>query len=324
MFEKVKNPIVFQGKGKKKNYFEGWYYKQVTADQKTTLSLIPGISLTKQDPHSFVQYIVVHTDEKGHKQTKTGFKRYAVEEFVAVESPFGVQIGGNIFTQKFIQVDLKDEQVDIKGQLQFGEWTPIETTASQPTIMGPFSYLPKMECYHGILSMNHSLKGNMRIFEEAISFDGGKGYVEKDWGTSFPKEYVWIQSNHFADPTMSLFFSEAHIPFHFTSFYGFICNFRHEGKEYRFATYTDSSIEKVTGTEQEVTYILENSRARLEIYARQTEAGELIAPVIGEMNQVIKEGLSGVVEIIFTDKEKGTAIHDLSASAGIEIVKRES
>ncbi|QII81181.1 hypothetical protein G7057_00970 [Jeotgalibaca arthritidis] len=41
----------------------------------------------------------------------------------------------------------------------------------------------------------------------------GKGYIEKDWGRSFPKNYIWIQSNHFNDNQRSLFFSYAHIPY---------------------------------------------------------------------------------------------------------------
>ncbi|MCK7537696.1 MAG: tocopherol cyclase family protein [Marinilabiliales bacterium] len=28
-------------------------------------------------------------------------------------------------------------------------------------------------------------------------FSGGRGYIEKDWGHSFPSAYVWMQSNHF-------------------------------------------------------------------------------------------------------------------------------
>ena len=54
--------------------------------------------------------------------------------------------------------------------------------------MGPFSFVPLMECYHGILSMNHSLKGTLSFQGENLLFTGGKGYIEKDWGHSF--EYL--------------------------------------------------------------------------------------------------------------------------------------
>ena len=52
--------------------------------------------------------------------------------------------------------------------------------------MGPFSYLSFMECYHGILSMKHSLEGTLSWNGQLIDFTNGIGYLEKDWGSSFP------------------------------------------------------------------------------------------------------------------------------------------
>jgi len=50
----VYKPEIFQGNLKNKNYFEGWYFKHVSSDLKHVWSFIPGISLTKNDPYSFV------------------------------------------------------------------------------------------------------------------------------------------------------------------------------------------------------------------------------------------------------------------------------
>lgn len=61
MLDKVKNSVLFQGNLAKNNYFEGWYYKHVSADQKTSLSFIPAVSLNTEDKHSFIQYILVQT-----------------------------------------------------------------------------------------------------------------------------------------------------------------------------------------------------------------------------------------------------------------------
>ena len=72
-----------------------------------------------------------------------------------------------------------------------------------PNSMGFFAYFPFMQCYHEIVSMSHSLNGSLN-FSEAIDFSGGEGYIEKDWGTSFPKEYVWIQSNNFEKSDASI------------------------------------------------------------------------------------------------------------------------
>ncbi len=81
MTQKRSNPIIFQGSLHKKNYFEGWYYKQVSSDQKTSLSFIPGISLSEHDPHSFIQYILVETHEDGRKETQTNQSNDLIQFF---------------------------------------------------------------------------------------------------------------------------------------------------------------------------------------------------------------------------------------------------
>ena len=55
---RIFKPEIFQGKYKKKNYFEGWYYKIVDKSGQHSLALIPGIALDKEGVgHSFIQVI---------------------------------------------------------------------------------------------------------------------------------------------------------------------------------------------------------------------------------------------------------------------------
>ena len=44
----IKEPLLYQGKHRKGNYFEGWYFKHVSADLKTTVSVIPGMARSGQ------------------------------------------------------------------------------------------------------------------------------------------------------------------------------------------------------------------------------------------------------------------------------------
>ena len=61
--------------------------------------------------------------------------------------------------------------------------------------------------------------GTLSIDGESLSLEGGRAYVEKDWGSKFPKTWVWIQANHFEAPKSSngavgtLMLSVASIPF---------------------------------------------------------------------------------------------------------------
>ena len=48
--------------------------------------------------------------------------------------------------------------------------------------------------------------GSLEINGAEISFEGGKGYIEKDWGRSMPSDWIWIQSNHFEDRRRGIFY----------------------------------------------------------------------------------------------------------------------
>lgn len=320
MFNKINKPILFQGNLKNKNYFEGWYYKQVTVDKKIRLSLIPGVSLNKKDSHSFIQYILVKNKDDGQIVTHTGYIRYEVEEFLVQDKPFRVQIGNSVFTEDYIYVNLADDLFSFKGEIKLGRFHPIECSRFQPNIMGPFAYIPKMQCYHGVISMMHKLTGTMEINGKEFDFSHGRGYIEKDWGNSFPKEYIWLHSNHFENNRTSLFFSIAHIPFYVTEFEGFICNLVVNDHEYRFATYNRSRCTIQNITKDSVAIRLENKNARLDLNAKVSGQGQLIAPVEGTMQKTIKEGISGVITLRLEDKVTGEIYEDTGQNAGVEIV----
>ena len=316
-----KDRNLFQGNLNKKNYFEGWYYKQVSTDGKTAISFIPGISLHASDPHCFVQYIIV--DETLENGISTGYVRFPVESFVWNDEPFAVKIEDNFFSESLVSVHLESVTDTISGNLKLGPLTPIESTVLSPTIMGPFAYIPKMECYHGVTSMNHHLYGSLEINGRTVAFSNGKGYIEKDWGTKFPKNYVWLQSNHFDEPDTSLFFSMAYIPFYVRDFLGFISNIQVNGKEYRFATYNNSKIKLSLPYDDTVLVTMENSKTKVKIFGKAEHMGNLQAPVLSGMDKTIKEGVSGTIELELWDKENNTHYQGIGSMAGVEIVDAE-
>lgn len=70
----------------------------------------------------------------------------------------------------------------------------IQTTKYAPTIMGPFAYLKNMQCNHAILNLESQTHGYMKYQNQIYNIQGII-YQEKDWGNSFPKKYIWVQSN---------------------------------------------------------------------------------------------------------------------------------
>ena len=212
---KVFRPWVFQGSKSLNNYFEGWYFKHVSADMKSVYSIIPGISLSKADSHSFVQVINGLTGD-------TYYYRYPVDSFVASSKILSTRVGNSTFSKDSVVIDLEGEQGNINGEIQYESFSHYPSSIFRPGIMGWYSFVPFMECKHGVVSTGHGLKGELRVKNEKIDFTGGKGYIEKDWGKSFPESWIWLHCNTFNSSDASFTFSVAKIPWLGSFFIGFI------------------------------------------------------------------------------------------------------
>ena len=61
MFKRLQaffNPEYFQGWGKTKSYFEGWYYKIVDKNASKAFAIIPGLAIDDAGKrHAFIQIL---------------------------------------------------------------------------------------------------------------------------------------------------------------------------------------------------------------------------------------------------------------------------
>ncbi|PKK95599.1 MAG: hypothetical protein CVV60_00370 [Tenericutes bacterium HGW-Tenericutes-5] len=309
-----RKPMSFKGKKKKNNYFEGWYYKFVTADLKMTISFIPGISINKKDPHSFIQVIINNNEE-----IKTRYIRYDINEFSYDFDNDVLRLGNSVFSLDRVSINIQAEDLDVEGFIAITNITPIKTTFLSPSIMGFFHYFPRMECNHDVVSMNHIINGELSIGKEKIAFVKGKGYIEKDFGKSFPSKYIWIQTNHFKSSNASLMFSYATIPYMGMKFKGLIANLIADNIEHRFATYNFSKVKKIEIDDNRVYVEIKKGKYRLSLEGTNRHTIPLVAPKDGSMNDYIKEGLSGEVKVILKINDE-VVFSDLGVNAGIEIM----
>jgi hypothetical protein len=312
------NKLKFQGKRNlnNQNYFEGWYFKQVSENGDTIISFIPGVSITKDDSHAFVQSI--YKDANG--KLNSHYFKYGIDEFRCTEKPFCIQIGDCIFTESEISIQLEDEDNIIEGAIKFGQLKDLKRTILQPNIMGIFSYIPRLECNHEIISMDHKLNGEISINGNATNYTDGKGYIEKDWGTSFPEKYIWIQSNHFLQDDVSVCCSIASVPILGKKIEGFFCNITIGEEEYRFATYNRSKVHVRKKSKDCLEIIIKNNKYKLLIKGEMLGSETLIAPEQGGMLNTIKEGLTGKIKIVMKDKEGKILLNSSSDYMGIEVV----
>lgn len=268
--------FLFQGNLSKKKYFEGWYYKHTI--NNTSISIIPGISLSNNS-HCFIQVIDTFTN-------KSYYIKFSLNEFEELED--GIKIHNNYFYKDNINLDINTDELILNGQLSYENQVNITTSRLAPTIMGIFYYF-NMECNHSIISMNHTLKGALKINKHCINFYDGLGYIEKDYGRSFPKKYVWLQCNN---KESSLFLAVANIPISFFFFKGFICVLIVDNKEYRFSTYNFSKVSTKNNT-----YVIKKGKLKLVITIIPNNSIKLTSPKLGNMNEYIYESLDSNCEV---------------------------
>ena len=166
----------------------------------------------------------------------------------------------------------------VQGALRYGPLSPLRTD-----IMGPFRFLP-MQCSHSVYSMAHTLAGGFTVDGRFIDLTGGTGYIEGDRGSAFPRDYLWVQCNDFAQPC-SVMASVAHIPFCGRSFTGCICAVVYRGREYRLATYRGVRIVEASSRR----LVLRQGRYLLEASFAAREAHPLRAPRTDGMTRTIRE-----------------------------------
>ncbi|MCB0652037.1 MAG: hypothetical protein KDC85_12235 [Saprospiraceae bacterium] len=313
VFRKIKalfNPERYHGWGKEKKYFEGWYYKVISADEKHAFAFIPGIAMDKAgNKQAFIQIL------DGNKRTAEYIKIPA-ENFTSRSDMFKTEIGDNIFEKDFIKLNLPVA----KGALHFKNQVPWPKQWYSPGIMGPYSFVPFMECYHGILSMDHEIQGWLEINQKKIDFSGGRGYMEKDWGHSFPSAYFWMQSNHFSEKGISLKASVAKIPWLGSSFVGFIAGLYFDGRLIQFTTYNGTRLVRSYADEKTVELTMENKKYRLEIVAHRNDATELASPIAGFMDGRISESMtSSITAKLVRKKDSQTLFSDTGNHAGLEV-----
>jgi tocopherol cyclase len=241
----IYKPTFYHGKRINKNFFEGWYYKTVTSKAEESLIVIPGIykSASQSDGQSHA-FVMIIRDGYECLYYRFNINEFSVENsgftIKIGQSEFSENIIGlslpstklipttDIEYELYVNLVVKDWKkilgresdfsslkksiikhpfipYSVRGYISFNNTTPYPFTYSSPTVMGPFTYIPFLECNHGVVSMSHKSSGiiefvNMKhngIVENRIDLENGFGYIEKDWGVNFPKSWIWSQSNTF-------------------------------------------------------------------------------------------------------------------------------
>ncbi|KAJ3020943.1 hypothetical protein HKX48_009476 [Thoreauomyces humboldtii] len=120
--------------------------------------------------------------------------------------------------RRLLKEEMERKHLSVRGAVGFKNVVRFPRSWIFPSIMGPFHYLPFLQCYHGVVSFYHRTTGSIEFFsddsvERAYDLEGGHGYIEKDHGLEFPINWIWLQSASFKEESgSSLLVSVADVP----------------------------------------------------------------------------------------------------------------
>lgn len=259
-----------------KNYFEGWYFKHQNEDE--AIAFILACHKKNHQYQYSLQIITPHLSKMIDLSNQV---------FQYDQEHFHIAFDRHFFSDTGILLDIDNVQANIK----YSTMHPLKYP-----MMGPFSFVPFMQCRHDVLSTHHSIQGYVSIDDQIIDLNNGTGYIEKDWGYSFPSDYLWTQVVDLKKD-ISIMIAIATIPILNFSFTGCIAFIYFAGKEYRLATYLGVRI--LEWNEHRV--ILKQRTLKLSVDFIDSHPQPLLAPVKGTMSRTIHESLNCFVRYRFYD-----------------------
>lgn len=220
--------------------------------------------------------------------------------FQSSRKDFHIRIADNHFDENGMRLCLRTPDLSAVGSVRFGPLSPIRYD-----IMGPFRYVPFMECRHSVVSMQHTVNGTVHINGVPYHFDEAIGYIEGDRGRSFPKQYAWTQCCFDGG---SLMLSVADIPLGSMCFTGVICVIHWQGKEYRLATYLGAKVVKIHQGE----LVIRQGNTVFAAKLIEKHIHPLRAPVNGMMSRTIHE--SAACRAAYSFSENGHTVFSFESS----------
>ena len=316
LFSRVFDPVRFQGVGRTRNYFEGWYFKIVVPERNLAYAFIPGISYGAEgEGHAFLQVL----DGVG---ATSAYHRYPVAEFEPAADSFYLQLGPHSFSADRLRIDLSELQIN----LEFTDVHPWRKRTLAPGIMGWYGFVPRMQCYHGLISYHHRLRGSITVEGTKHTAVDGVGYTEKDWGSGFPEAWVWCQSNHLSGlkGPACLMASVAKIPWLGSSFTGFLAVFMLRGETHLFTTWARARVQSAFEASGAVRLRFSAPGKRLEVMGTPAPGGDLASPVSGAaMTGKINESLQAELSVRLWLRNE-LAYEGTASWAGLEVSDQAS
>lgn len=264
--------------------FEGFYCKSAKSDG-TTLVVICGYVKSGQHSHAFIQ---VSTQD-----SETCYFEYPIDQLKVSDEEFNFSINGHCFSKEGISINEKDCVINIK----FEKFTAWKRSFFKPTVMGLLSYIPFVECKHDVTAPSLTISGKAQVGNNEVNFKNASGYIDKNWGASFPEKYFWGHVAGFSDSSISIQFAKGCPKWLLWKVPVYIGFLRIDGKTHTFSSVKSGKLTMINVGHREIS--LENSKYRIILKFNGGTALNLKAPLNGKLDDEIVEhaGINTLVQI---------------------------
>ncbi|GEM_PF-3455315 len=272
--------------------FEGYYYKISDRQGQITVFIV-GICKRQGEAFSFLQ--VAH-----HESATPQLYKYPLSALLASQTDVSFQLGNNQFSVDGIYISEKDCSVN----LTFHTVSSWKRTMINPSIMGPLAYVPGVECKHDIIASHLYATGDCRMGGKKIHFHRADGYIDKNWGTSFPSSYYWGHAHAFTSSNLSVQFAKGKPKWGLIQPAVNVGFMRLNNNIITFSSHNGGKIYLQNASDKQTLIVLENRKWKIELIIHDASTTPLYAPHKGSLNQSILESIGGYSELTIFRKQR--------------------
>jgi tocopherol cyclase len=299
------NKFKFENK-KSKNYFEGWYFRVTNSKTNDNYAFIFAITQDVNDPHSFIQ-------SYNGKTNKSYYYRFDKKAFSYDKKTNTIHIGENYLNEQ--ELYFKNDMITFHATSSNHQY--LKRYQLNNSAMGFFSITP-LECFQEIIFLDADVNFDITT-DGVLSTNTGKSYMEKTYGTNFPKKWIWAQSNYSQNDS-KISFSVGIVSLLFFRIKGFFLILYYQGKEERFGNFNFSRIdvEKIDETTNKIK--IKKGRKLIELTVKTNSPIKIVGPrKKGIMDLDVFESINASASIKVYRK-KVLIFEDSYTNVGLELM----
>jgi tocopherol cyclase len=286
----INKPTSLRGYFTRNKYFEGWFQKVYSTKHKASFVIIYGYATSNSyENFGFIQLLI---------PDKASEILYFSKNEISFDSERHiVRMGDNLLTTELISIKSNDITID----LNLLNNQPIGTFKNS---MGYTYYIPKLPCYHSVLNTSHCVSGEIEFKKARYLFDKEIGYLEKNWGTSFPENYCWLHAVDPNDSQISLLFSMAEIKWLGKQFIKHVGHFRFDGTQIDLRELNNIAVDYLTLSRNKQVIRIASKTILIELSITVGNKVIFKGPAEGKLSRDIIHFTDEVIDVSLTQNNK--------------------